>query len=185
MERGGVTLESGAAVTGGNPYQCVAADVTWSVMNGMDLFGSIKKEHERIVETLNGLVGSDPNTRRNRMNDLTLQLVSHFDAEERSIYHAFEMQGPVLKSLAVQLTEEHRTLRGLTTDLRDPGLDDEHWAARLRLLIFLQKHHIESEEKTMFDIALEYFTQDEVETMTKDFEQVQATLVKKSQVLGP
>ncbi len=47
------------------------------------------------------------------MNDLSIDILAHMDAEERSIYKAFEDVDPIARSLALRHEEEHSLARTL------------------------------------------------------------------------
>ena len=149
----------------------------------MDVFDRIREEHRTILAIVDDLVGRDPESRRDEMNTLSMQIIAHMDAEERSIYKAFADADDILRPLALRHAEEHRVARYLMTELRDEGLDNEHWAARLQVFHAIIDRHVESEEKGMFDIALDYFDQKEVDAMSEKFEKVEGQLFKERMIV--
>jgi len=148
----------------------------------MDVFARIREEHRKILATMDDLIGSDPESKRNGMNSLAMQIIAHMDAEERTIYKAFADADDILRPLALRHAEEHRVARYLMAELRDEGLDDEHWAARLQVFHAIIQLHVQSEEKEMFDIATDYFEQREVDAMSKKFEMVEEDLFKQRMI---
>jgi hemerythrin-like domain-containing protein len=44
------------------------------------------------------------------------------------------------------------------------------------------KHHVESEEKTLFDIAQDYFNDEEISKIAQEFDRVEADLYKRSTI---
>ncbi len=155
--------------------------ISWKESN-MDLFSKIKNEHVMILRTLDELVGSDPETRKEKINDLSIQIIAHMDAEERSIYTAFEEVDPIARSLALRSGEEHSLSRYMMNRLREKGIEPEYWAARLQVLQNIVRNHIEEEERTMFDIALDHFNEEEIGSMTKKFEDVENGLLSESRI---
>lgn len=149
----------------------------------MDVFDKIREEHRSILATVDDLIGSDPESRRDEMNTLAMQIIAHMDAEERSIYKAFADADDILRPLALRHTEEHRVARYLMTELRDEGLDGEHWAARLQVFHAIISQHVQNEEKDMFDIALDYFDQKEVDAISKKFDTVEGELFKERMIV--
>lgn len=148
----------------------------------MDLFVRIKEEHRILLNTLTDLIGSDPATRRERMDDLAVRILMHMNAEEQSVYRAFEELDAVPRSLAIRHEEEHHVARMMMAELQDKGIEEEYWEAKLQVFRYILEHHKESEEKTMLNMALDYFDQEEIDTMTKQFEQVEAGLFKESRI---
>jgi hemerythrin-like domain-containing protein len=150
----------------------------------MDLFGKIKDEHRIIIGTVIELTGSDPLTRRDRMDDLVIRIIAHMDAEEQSIYQSFEELDAVPRSLALRSEEEHHVARFMMNELLDRGITDEHWAAKLQVFRGLLERHMETEERDMFDLAKDYFVDEEIDKMTKQFDEVEIGLFKESRI-GP
>lgn len=148
----------------------------------MDIFDKIREEHRRILKTMDDLVGSAPITRRDSINDLAMQILAHMNAEEQTIYLAFEALEAEPRSIALQNEEEHQVARYLLNGLRDKGLNEENWAAKLRVFRNILRSHIESEESIMLDQALGYFNQEEVDRMTVHYEQVENELFKRSRI---
>lgn len=149
----------------------------------MDVFDKIREEHRTILGIMDDLIGRDPESRRDRMNALAMQIIAHMDAEERSIYKAFADADDILRPLALRHEEEHRVARYLMTELRDEGLDDEHWAARLQVFHAIIDRHVQSEEEEMFDIAADYFDQKEVDAMLEKFDMVEGELFKERMIV--
>ena len=148
----------------------------------MDIFSKIRDEHKRILRTMDELIGSAPDARRDSINDLAMQIMAHMNAEERTIFPAFEALESEPRSVAIQNAEEHQVARYLLNGLRDQGLNDETWAAKLRVFRNVLNAHIESEERVMLDQALGYFTQEEIDHISKRYEEVEAELFKKSRI---
>ena len=108
-----------------------------------------------------------------RMNDLSIQILAHMEAEEWSIYKAFEDMDPITCSLALRSEEEHSMARYMFTRLREKGIELEYWAARLKVLQDFVRAHIEKEERTLFDIALDHLNEEEIDLMTKQFTDIE------------
>jgi hemerythrin-like domain-containing protein len=150
----------------------------------MDLFAKIKEEHVLLLGLVDDLVGADPVTHRRAMDDLTIRILAHMNAEEQSIYQAFEELDPVPRSVALRHEAEHHVAKMIMNDLQDRIVDTETWTAKLQVFQFLVKHHVESEERTMFDMAKDYFTDEEMTKIAEQFERVEADLYNLTRV-GP
>lgn len=150
----------------------------------MDLFAKIKEEHKILLGLVDDLVGANPATHRRAIDDLTIHILAHMNAEEQSIYRAFEELDPIPRSVALRHEAEHHIIKVIMTDLQDRIVDDETWIAKLQVFQFLVKHHVDSEEKTLFDIAKDYFTDEEIVSLAAQFERVEADLYNLNRV-GP
>ena len=148
----------------------------------MDPFVKIKEEHQNILGTLAKLVRSDPLVRRERMDDLVVQIYMHMNAEERTIYCEFKKLNPDFRSLVIQNEQEHYVGKFLMNELMSRGLNEETWEAKLNVLRFLLEHHADMEETKMFDVASDYFKPAEIEAMTKRMEEVEVGLFRESRL---
>lgn len=146
----------------------------------MDLFNKIREEHAVLLGLVDDLVGADPITHRTTMDDLTLRILAHMNAEEQSIYQAFEELDAIPRSVALRHEQEHHVAKMMMTELQDRIVDNEIWMAKLQVFQFIVKHHVESEEKTMFDIARDYFNDEEISKIAQEFDRVEADLYKRS-----
>lgn len=142
----------------------------------MELFDKINGEHDVFSAQMNELVGSDPVSRRKQVLSLNAHILAHQKAEEDTIYEAFKQLDGVPRDLAMLRCEEHHVHCLLIKELEDPDLDDDRWSAKLRVLKFMYEHHADSEEKELYDMAVDYFTDDEIKDMMTKYEQVEARL---------
>ena len=150
----------------------------------MDLFKKIKDEHVFILSTLDELIGSDPRTKKETMNSLSMQILVHMDAEERTIYAALEDIDPIARSVALRDEVEHDLGRYLINRLRERGTDIENWNANLQVLHKVLRDHMEAEEGILFDLAMDHFDDDEIKAMTERFVNVENTMFKENQTIS-
>ena len=148
----------------------------------MDLFAKIREEHLVLLGLVDDLVGADPATHRRAMDDLTIRILAHMNAEEQSIYRAFEELDPVPRSVALRHEAEHHVAKTIMNDLQDRIVDIETWTAKLQVFQFLVKHHVESEEREMFDMVKDYFTDEETARIAEQYEQVEMDLYNLTRV---
>jgi hemerythrin-like domain-containing protein len=148
----------------------------------MDLFSKIREEHVILLGLVDDLVGADPITHRKTMDELTLRILAHMNAEEQSIYRAFEELDAIPRSVALRHEQEHHVAKMMMTELQDRIVDNEIWTAKLQVFQFVVKHHVESEEKTLFDIAQDYFNDEEISKIAQEFDRVEADLYKRSTI---
>jgi hemerythrin-like domain-containing protein len=148
----------------------------------VDIFAKIREEHIVLLKLVDDLVGADPAIHRRTIDDLTIRILAHMNAEEQSIYQAFEELDPVPRSVALRHEAEHHVAKVIMTDLQDRIVDDETWTAKLQVFQFLIKHHVESEERTMFDMAKDYFTDEEMAKIAERFERVETEIYNLTRV---
>ncbi|WP_019177088.1 hemerythrin domain-containing protein [Methanomassiliicoccus luminyensis] len=142
----------------------------------MELFDKIKAEHKEFNDQMTGLVGSDPVSRREKVIALNTFVLAHQKAEEETIYEAFKELDGVPRSMALVRCEEHHVHELLTTELEDEELADDIWVAKLKVLMFMYQHHASYEEKELYDMAVDYFTDDEIREFLKKYEEVEGRL---------
>lgn len=148
----------------------------------MELFSQIRQEHKELLNDVDRLVGANPAQHRRSVDDLTIRLLAHWNAEEQSIYQAFEELDAVPRSLALRHEQEHHVMRLLMTELQEKVYNVEVWNAKLQVFRSVAQNHVDSEERTMFDMAGEYFNDEEINEMTRKFEDVEVDLFKESRI---
>jgi hemerythrin-like domain-containing protein len=151
-------------------------------MSPMYVFDQMKGEHKMIIDTLTELIGSDPDTRRDRMDDLTVQIMTHMRAEERVLYLAFEGLDAVPRSFAERLGEEHHVARMIMNELGERGVDNEHWIAKLQVLRSLLERHMASEHGDLADMASDYFGEEEIDRISRDYQRVERDLFTRARI---
>ncbi len=139
----------------------------------MDLFIKIKEEHKELLKITDSLIGADPVIHRSALDNLTIMLIAHMNAEEQTIYKAFEDLDAIPRSLALRHEQEHHMAKILLNELQDRVFDNEVWSAKLQLFHSILHGHIESEERAIFDTINDHFDGEEIRKMTKEFERVE------------
>lgn len=148
-------------------------------MEVLELFQKIKQEHQQFHGRFEAMVGSDPLSRREQLVKVNEYIYAHEQAEERTIYDAFKELDGEPRSMAQVRCEEHHVAQMLIREMADINLPDDIWVAKLEVLRFLYAHHTEKEENEMFDMAKDYFTDDEIMEMLKKYDRVEAQLFEK------
>lgn len=126
----------------------------------MDIFETLKKDHETVAELLDKLESTSARavkTRQKLFDQLRQELLPHMAAEENYFYpHLLdrttdhEQRETILEGL-----EEHHCARTALTDAEEVSLTDERWLPAIKVLKELISHHIEEEESEIFDVAEE------------------------------
>jgi len=126
----------------------------------MDIFELLKKDHRTVLEILDKLSSTTERagkTRQRQLEQLKQELLPHMFAEENYFYPYIldrtddkEQREKVLEGI-----EEHHAARGVLADLESVSVTDERWHPDLLVLKELIDHHIEEEEREIFDVAEE------------------------------
>jgi len=78
------------------------------------------------------------------------ELDVHTSIEETTFYPAISDVTDEVHELVVEGEEEHRVAKELMAEVQGLSPEDEHWAAKMKVLIESVEHHAEEEEKEMF-----------------------------------
>jgi len=78
------------------------------------------------------------------------ELEVHTTIEETVFYPAITDVTDEVHELVVEGEEEHKVAKDLMTEVRALPPEDEHWAAKMKVLIESVEHHAEEEETEMF-----------------------------------
>ena len=78
------------------------------------------------------------------------ELEVHTTIEETVYYPAITELSDEIHELVVEGIEEHNVVKNLIAEARGMDPEDEHWAAKVTVMIENVEHHVEEEEKEMF-----------------------------------
>ena len=78
------------------------------------------------------------------------ELQVHTDIEETIFYPAVQELSSEVHDLVVEGFEEHRVAKDLIAEAKALDPNDEHWAAKVKVLTESVEHHIQEEESEMF-----------------------------------
>lgn len=78
------------------------------------------------------------------------ELEVHTTIEESVFYPAVTDLSPEIHEVVVEGLEEHSVAKDLIAEARQLAPDDEHWAAKVTVLIESVEHHVQEEETQLF-----------------------------------
>jgi len=81
------------------------------------------------------------------------------------------MENSSCRQDALEAIEEHHAAELILNEMAAMPIHDEHWAAKLVVLTELVQHHVEEEESTIFDDAREFLSEDQLDSITEQFQQ--------------
>jgi hemerythrin-like domain-containing protein len=115
----------------------------------------LKKQHREVLGTFKEIERSDdPNERRKLLDQVTEALRVHSELEEELFYPAVRGTGTKrAEDLVLQAFEEHHVVDLLLAETPDVDPEAENFDAKMNVLRELVSHHIEEEERELFELA--------------------------------
>jgi hypothetical protein len=103
------------------------------------------------------------------------ELEVHTEIEETVFYPAVDVNDE-LHEMVVEALEEHKVAKDLITQARALPAEDEHWAAKITVLIENVEHHAEEEETEMWPPVRKAVGAEGLETLGQQLEAKKAEL---------
>ncbi len=105
-------------------------------------------DHRRMEGLLSTFLEAEGSDRARALLEVSLALSAHLALEEEHFYPAVRArrtQDNLLEGL-----EEHLSLKRVTADLLELGIDDARWSAKAHVLAEQARHHHKEEEEHLF-----------------------------------
>lgn len=137
----------------------------------MGIGEDIKADHDefrRILIKMEKTTEKDVELRKQMLAHFMRILYAHHVAEEETLFPAME-EKEKLRNMAMDLIEEHRAMLILLNDLEVSGWDFKFWSNRLRPFREIIVVHLRKEEELIIPHMSEYFSQAEIDKLSKDF----------------
>ena len=107
---------------------------------------------------------------------ILIELEVHTTIEEEIFYPAVKQADEELKETVDEGLEEHHVADTLMKEIKTLSLDDDAWAAKMKVLIESVEHHAEEEEKEMFPEVRKQFDKGALEDLGARLEARKAEL---------
>jgi hemerythrin superfamily protein len=104
------------------------------------------------------------------------ELEVHTTIEEEVFYPEVRDVSDEVRDLVVEGLEEHHVVKNLIAELRGLPVEDEHWAAKVKVMIENVEHHAEEEESDMFPLLRTAMGDDALEALADRLEARKAQL---------
>jgi hemerythrin-like domain-containing protein len=130
-------------------------------MNSLTL---LRKDHREVKDLLKEASDADTAQKRKLFEQIKSELQVHEAIEEEIFYPALK-EHPKTKELALEAYEEHHVVDQVISELDALSPDDETWDAKFSEMEENLKHHINEEEREMFEQAQKVFSDDELEQL--------------------
>lgn len=145
-----------------------------------DLYDELRASHEIQRTLCTSLTRArTPESRRDTLRELDVELAAHAAAEERFLYAPMLMDDAGLSSSRHALAEHHE-MEELVDELRgiDPASDT--WIETAKELTHEVRHHLKEEERAFFQISGKILTDRQKATLAgryrRDYERMKRTL---------
>jgi hemerythrin superfamily protein len=140
----------------------------------MGIGEAIKADHDEFRKVLSNLektTEKDIELRKKLVPHFMRILYAHHVAEEETLFPAME-KIEKLREMALDLTEEHRAMIILLSDLMVSGWDFKFYRNRLRPFREIIVVHWKKEEEAIIPHMSDYFSEGEIDELSKGFDAV-------------
>jgi hemerythrin-like domain-containing protein len=130
-------------------------------MNSLTL---LRKDHREVKELLKQAEDADTGQKQKLFEQIKSELQVHETIEEEIFYPALKEHAKT-KELALEAYEEHHVVDQIMSELEQLSPDDEAWDAKFSVMEENLKHHINEEEREMFEQAQKVFSDEELDQL--------------------
>jgi hemerythrin-like domain-containing protein len=130
-------------------------------MNALTL---LRKDHREVKDLLKQAEDADTAQKQKLFDQIRDELRVHESIEEEIFYPALK-EHPKTKEIALEAYEEHEVVDHVMGELEELSPDDETWDAKFSVMEENLKHHINEEEREMFEQAEKVFSDDELDEL--------------------
>ena len=154
--------------------------------NEMNAFQLLKEDHKRVAgifEALDATTERAEKTRTELFAKLKEALDVHARIEEVIFYPAIK-QAAETREVVLEGFEEHHVIKMLLKELEAVPVDTEQWTAKLKVLKENVEHHVEEEEGEMFQSARQVLSEDEINQLGAQMEEMKKQLKEQTKSAG-
>jgi hemerythrin superfamily protein len=140
----------------------------------MGIGEAIKADHDefrKVLLNLEKTTEKDIELRKKLVPHFMRILYAHHVAEEETLFPAME-KIEKLRDMALDLTEEHRAMMILLSDLMVSGWDFKFYRNRLRPFREIIVVHWKKEEEAIIPHISDYFSEGEIDELSRGFDAV-------------
>jgi len=137
----------------------------------MNIFEALKKDHEKqraLLNTLTSTSGSS-DLRDETFIELKTQLEEHAKYEERNFYKPL-LDHDVSQEMTRHSIAEHKEIDDLVEDLEKLETSAPTWLRKAKELEHLVLHHLEEEEREVFQLAGKALNEKQKTSLAKEYE---------------
>jgi len=152
----------------------------------MNAFQLLKEDHKKvsgIFQQLEPTTERALKTREELFTKLKQELDIHAQIEETIFYPAIK-DAHETREITLEGFEEHHVVKMLLGELEAMPVDTEEWAAKLKVLQENVEHHVEEEEEEMFQKARQVLSEEEINTLGAQMEEMKKRLQPQKSSAG-
>ena len=119
----------------------------------MDIYSYLKKDHKKVAKLMEELLATDNIKERMVLFDnIKHDLLLHAKTEQDTFYKALEDK-KITKEIIEEAEKEHKEMEKYLKKLSDLEFSSEEWIEQFGEFKHSVTHHVEEEEKMIFDKA--------------------------------
>jgi hemerythrin superfamily protein len=148
----------------------------------MDAIGLLERQHrevEELFEEFDDAGEGAKKTRERLCHEISDQLAVHAEIEEKLFYP--ESKQPDTEELLRESVEEHLSIKRLLAEILEGGIEDEQFAARMKVVEEQMTHHDEEEEKELFPKVRKSCSKEELEDLGKRMNELAQKLMEEGE----
>jgi len=138
----------------------------------LTIFDVLKQDHEKaryLFDKAEKSGRKDVASLQKLFSQLEEELEVHMEGEERFFYSALE-QNDELREKVLESYEEHQVAKTLIATFQALAVDDERWAAKMKVLNEVVEHHMQEEEREIFKMARKALGKEQQHEMALQFQ---------------
>ena len=152
----------------------------------MNAFQLLKEDHQKvsgIFQQLEPTTERAEKTRTELFAKLKEELDLHAHIEETIFYPSIK-QAAETREIVLEGFEEHAVVKRLLRELESGEVTSEEWTAKLKVLQENVEHHVEEEEGEMFQKARQVLSEDEINSLGEQMEEMRGQLQRQMKAAG-
>jgi hemerythrin-like domain-containing protein len=154
----------------------------------MNIYQYIKKDHLKLLNLFASVfdqsMSNNSEKTKENFRDLRKELIVHSESEESSFYKALNKKTQNISSLLSDSIQEHSTIKRYIAELsvmpiKNPQNQiNQKWNEEFTKFRTTFQDHIKKEEIEIFNMAKNYFTDDEAEKIGQEMQDMQENKIK-------
>jgi hemerythrin-like domain-containing protein len=139
----------------------------------MDAITMLRDDHKavkRLFRAFERLDDDDATGRRKLVDAMIRELSVHVYIEEQVFYPAVRASDEEAEDTILESLEEHHVVKWILSELEDLAPDNEHFKAKVTVLIESVQHHADEEESELFPSVRKTIGRKELVDMGKQLE---------------
>jgi hemerythrin superfamily protein len=148
----------------------------------MNAFQLLKEDHQKVsglFQQIEPTTERAEKTRTELFAKLREELDIHAQIEEKVFYPAIK-QAAETREIVLEGFEEHHVIKMLLKELEAVPVDTEQWSAKFKVLQENVEHHVEEEEGEMFQKARQVLSEDEINSLGEQMQQLKQQLQQQA-----